>query len=64
MGGRSIGIPLELKGLEKLSKDYGKMKWRELVEPVIPLARDGFEANPYLLASYAISDFPVINCTR
>ena len=40
---------MELLGLEMLHKKYGDLTWKEVVEPVIPLARDGFEANPELV---------------
>ena len=40
---------MELLGLEMLHKKYGKLTWKEVVELVIPLAEDGFDANPELV---------------
>ena len=32
--------------MHQASQRYGRLPWRELVEPAIELARDGFEISP------------------
>lgn len=54
------GIPGFVKGIEKLHEDYGSLEMSELMEPAIKLAKEGFEADQYLVdrlqaASYRIS---------
>lgn len=47
LGAKSIAIPSWLKALDRLRSVAGKLPWSDLVEPIIPLARDGFAASPY-----------------
>lgn len=54
------GIPGFVKGIENLHEDYGSLEMDELMEPAIKLAKEGFEADQYLVdrlqaASYRIS---------
>ncbi len=42
VGGLSVGTPGTLKTLYELNQDYGTIKWKHLVKPVIKLAREGF----------------------
>ena len=37
-----------MKGMYQASQKYGRLPWRELVEPAIELARDGFEISAAL----------------
>jgi gamma-glutamyltranspeptidase / glutathione hydrolase len=41
IGPRAAGIPGVVRGLELAHRKFGKLPWRELVEPAVQLARDG-----------------------
>ncbi len=48
VGGRSVGIPGTVKMLEQAHRQFGKLPWRDLLQPAIRLAEDGFEISPRL----------------
>ena len=47
-GGRTVGVPGTLAVLATLHARYGRLSWRELFEPAIELAENGFAMSPYL----------------
>lgn len=51
-GGLAIAVPTELKGLYVLHKKYGKLKWEEVVQPVIELAESGYRVTHYLASIF------------
>jgi gamma-glutamyltranspeptidase/glutathione hydrolase len=48
VGGRSVGVPGTVKMLEQAHQQYGKLPWRDLLQPAIRLAEDGFDISPRL----------------
>jgi gamma-glutamyltranspeptidase / glutathione hydrolase len=48
--GISVGVPGVLAMLELAHKEHGKLAWRDLFQPAIALARDGFAVPPRLAA--------------
>ena len=53
--GRSIGVPGILRLLELAHADHGEREWRDLFDPAVLLADDGFEISPRLAESIAAS---------
>jgi gamma-glutamyltranspeptidase / glutathione hydrolase len=51
--GRSIGTPGVLAMLDLAHKDGGKLTWKELFDPAIRIATDGFKISPRMSASVA-----------
>jgi gamma-glutamyltranspeptidase / glutathione hydrolase len=50
-GGRSVGIPGNLRMMAMAHARYGKLPWSALFQPAIKLARDGFRITPRLYGS-------------
>lgn len=48
-GGLASGVPGEVRGLEYLHKKYASKPWKELMQPAIKVARDGFEVGSDLV---------------
>ncbi|MEQ9307831.1 MAG: gamma-glutamyltransferase [Balneolaceae bacterium] len=48
----SIGVPGTVAGMHLAHQKYGSMKWADLVEPAVKLARDGFPLN-WMLREHA-----------
>ncbi len=51
--GRSIGTPGVVHMLDTAHKDYGRLPWKELFDPAIQIATDGFKISPRMFASVA-----------
>ena len=48
VGGRSVGTPGVLRGLELAHKRWGKAEWESLFSDAIELSKQGFEVSPRL----------------
>ena len=48
VGYRAAGVPGTVAGLAMAQAKYGKLKWRDVVEPAIGLADHGFRVSPAL----------------
>ncbi len=48
VGYLASGVPGSVAGMHLAWQKYGKLKWAQLVEPAIALARDGFRVSYYL----------------
>jgi gamma-glutamyltranspeptidase / glutathione hydrolase len=53
--GRSIGVPGALRMLELAHREHGKTGWRQLFDPAISLADQGFSISPRLAGQIADS---------
>jgi gamma-glutamyltranspeptidase/glutathione hydrolase len=47
-GGKSVGVPGNLRLMGQAHARYGKLPWAALFQPAIKLARDGFQITPRL----------------
>lgn len=53
LSGRSIGTPGTLHVLDSAHRDHGSMPWKDLFQPAIKIADDGFQISPRMSASIA-----------
>ena len=52
-GGRSVGVPGNIRLMALVHSKHGKLPWPKLFEPAIRLARDGFAITPRMQRSLA-----------
>lgn len=48
VGGLAVAVPGELRGYGALYQQYGRLPWRELVQPTADLCRTGHRVNSYM----------------
>ncbi len=62
IGYRASGVPGTVAGLELAQRKYGKLKWRDVIEPARSLAANGFAVSPAMEASLraekSLAQFP------
>ncbi|RKY86338.1 gamma-glutamyltransferase [candidate division KSB1 bacterium] len=51
-GHLAVGVPGTVKGFELAMKKYGKLSWKEVIEPAINLAENGFVLNKRMAKSF------------
>jgi gamma-glutamyltranspeptidase/glutathione hydrolase len=51
--GRSIGVPGIVRMLEDAHREHGKAGWRDLLQPAVSMADEGFDISPRLAAAIA-----------
>lgn len=51
--GRSIGVPGIVQMLHEAHTEHGKTAWRDLFDPAVTMADDGFDISPRLAAAIA-----------
>jgi gamma-glutamyltranspeptidase/glutathione hydrolase len=56
-GHRAVGVPGTVAGLWEAHQRYGKLPWRDVIEPAVQLAERGFQVPP-LLAERATVEQP------
>ena len=49
--GEFIGVPGELRGFELAWKKYGSMPWKDLFDPAIKIASEGFKATHTIISA-------------
>lgn len=56
-GGLSVGVPGEVAGLYQALNEYGTMDWKDVIQPAIDLAKEGYLVTPelYQWIEYAYS---------
>ena len=59
VGHGSIAIPGMLKALEETWKRFGRMPWKEIMEPVIRMSKSGVAANLTLAAWLELAGKPI-----
>jgi gamma-glutamyltranspeptidase/glutathione hydrolase/leukotriene-C4 hydrolase len=55
VGGLSVGVPGELRGLEMAHRLYGSLSWEEVVMPVAELAKTGWSVSRELARRLRVS---------
>ncbi|MFC4173024.1 gamma-glutamyltransferase [Microvirga sp. GCM10011540] len=48
VGGRSVGVPGTVRLLETAHRNWGKLPWKDVIEPAARLAENGFAISPRL----------------
>lgn len=60
VGGLAAAVPGELRGLEELSRRWGRLKWEQLFRPAIKYAEGGFTVNMDLDAAGNTTAYPFL----
>ncbi|KAF5306948.1 hypothetical protein FQA39_LY00178 [Lamprigera yunnana] len=58
-GGLSIAVPGELRGYWYAHQKYGRLPWRDLVQPTIDLCKNGHKITAFLANAFANSEHQI-----
>jgi len=58
VGGKGVGVPGVLKGLDAVHQHHGKLPWKDLFQGAIKLADDGFKVSPRMAKLVAYKFHP------
>lgn len=58
---KASGVPGSVDGMVEAHKKYGKLKWQQLVQPAVELARNGFKISKRLASSLNSPTFKKMN---
>jgi len=53
LGGLAVGVPGTVAGLEAIHQKFGSLPWKELVQPAIDLAKNGYRVTEKQAQSFA-----------
>ena len=54
--GKLTGVPGEVAGLFELHRRHGKRAWKDVVEPAVRVAKNGYPVNPHLASTLASAE--------
>ena len=63
-GPKSVSTPGNVNAWEALSKEYGLLKWKDLFDPAVRLASDGFELSDSTAGMIASAFFSFPECAK
>ena len=60
-GGLAVAVPGELRGMRQAWINHGDLDWKDLFQPAIRIARDGYEVSPAIARAIRSSRSDILN---